>query len=674
MVFCESGYDLARTRTLFLRICAICYSMAFLSLYPQISGLYGPNGILPVHGKLDPSPALNKNQIYSPSKLWELFKSKPTLLWYSGIFGLSPDLMMDFLCLIGTAIGACAAFWPSYGNKIAFIFMWLMYQSIYKVGETFLWFQWDILLLEVGFLCIIVAPWRGKHFFMARPFDHINMMLVRWLLFRMMFASGVVKLTSQCPTWWGLTAMPTHYESQCIPTPLAWNVFQLPEWMHKLSVAGTYFIEIGLVFLFFAPTSQMRKLSCLFQIKLMFVIMLTGNYNFFNLLFIGLCTSLFDDSWISKRIKFDSSSSDGFTSYVSKLTNVMFYFFIFYGWYKFFLDIDYDSSSPWVFSSWSVDLRVKFSKDEFANFVEIGTLFGIILGGISLAFSALMTLYKCINPSDLFARQQGCIQRLVSLFNSLFYIWIASGIYLMSIPVFTRGVGQPVPQPVNEKLQLLPQTLQHKVQELNLISSYGLFRRMTGVGGRPEVIIEGSDSMNGPWKEYHFMYKPGNMSESPKFVLPHQPRLDWQMWFAALGSYGHNPWFISLLYRILENKPEVMALLDQTNNPFPQRPPKYIRSKLYKYHFTKSAEDTDWWTREEVGEYSPIFSKDDPPQVKNYLVQSGILTPLKKNQQPTNLILVKILSFLRTQANAIPHHYLVWSVSWIVLPIMFNIQ
>ena len=58
-----------------------------------------------------------------------------------------------------------------------------------------------------------------------------------------------------------------HEESQCIPTPLAWNVFQLPEWMHKLSVAGTYFIEIGLVFLFFAPTSQMRKLSCLLQVK-----------------------------------------------------------------------------------------------------------------------------------------------------------------------------------------------------------------------------------------------------------------------------------------------------------------------------------------------------------------------------------------------------------------------
>ena len=86
---------------------------------------------------------------------------------------------------------------------------------------------------------------------------------------------------------------------------------------------------------------------------------------------------------------------------------------------------------------------------------------------------------------------------------------------------------------------------------------------MTGVGGRPEVIIEGSDSMNGPWKEYHFMYKPGNMSESPKFVLPHQPRLDWQMWFAALGSYGHNPWFISLLYRILESKTSYFSFFEK---------------------------------------------------------------------------------------------------------------
>ena len=167
-----------------------------------------------------------------------------------------------------------------------------------------MWFQWDILLLEVGFLCILAAPWRGSLYFMARPYDHINMMLVRWLLFRMMFASGVVKLTSLCPTWWGLTALPTHYESQCIPTTLAWHAFQFPEFMQKFSVAGTFFIEIGLVFLFFAPTSNLRKFTCIFQVFLMITIMLTGNYNFFNFLYIALCLSLFDDSWIENKYKF----------------------------------------------------------------------------------------------------------------------------------------------------------------------------------------------------------------------------------------------------------------------------------------------------------------------------------------------------------------------------------
>jgi len=63
---------------------------------------------------------------------------------------------------------------------------------------------------------------KGSTYTRPNAHDHISMMLVRWLLFRMMFASGVVKLTSGCPTWWSLTALPLHYESQCIPTPLAW--------------------------------------------------------------------------------------------------------------------------------------------------------------------------------------------------------------------------------------------------------------------------------------------------------------------------------------------------------------------------------------------------------------------------------------------------------------------
>lgn len=91
-------------------------------------------------------------------------------------------------------------------NSLAFIMLWLLYLSLYQVGQTFMHFQWDILLLECGFISILVAP-----FFSSRkysPKDHFCYWLVKWLLFRLMFASGVVKLTSECPTWWGLSGKP----------------------------------------------------------------------------------------------------------------------------------------------------------------------------------------------------------------------------------------------------------------------------------------------------------------------------------------------------------------------------------------------------------------------------------------------------------------------------------
>ncbi|KAK2167805.1 hypothetical protein NP493_1259g00035 [Ridgeia piscesae] len=136
----------------------------------------------------------------------------------------------------------------------------------------------------------------------------------------------------------------------------------------------------------------------------------------------------------------------------------------------------------------------------------------------------------------------------------------------------------------------------------HMTSSYGLFRMMTGVGGRPEVIIEGSDYLEKGWKEYEFLYKPGNVSRRPPIVAPHQPRLDWQMWFAALGSYNHNPWLVNLVYRLLNNQPEVLALMGK--NPFPNKPPKYIRANLYHYHYTQKDPShqwyskSDWWVRE----------------------------------------------------------------------------
>jgi hypothetical protein len=138
------------------------------------------------------------------------------------------------------------------------------------------------------------------------------------------------------------------------------------------------------------------------------------------------------------------------------------------------------------------------------------------------------------------------------------------------------------------------------------INNYGLFAVMTTE--RHEIIVQGSnDGVH--WLDYEFKYKPGDVHRRPVFVAPHQPRLDWQMWFAALGNYQQNPWFGNFCVRLLQGSPQVLALL--AKNPFPDKPPRYIRAEVYNYQFTSFAErraTRAWWKREYLGEYLPPVS------------------------------------------------------------------
>jgi hypothetical protein len=151
------------------------------------------------------------------------------------------------------------------------------------------------------------------------------------------------------------------------------------------------------------------------------------------------------------------------------------------------------------------------------------------------------------------------------------------------------------------------------VSPLSSVNGYGLFRVMTTT--RPEIIVEGSDDGTS-WKPYEFRYKPGGLDRRPGFVEPHQPRLDWQMWFAALGEFEDTPWFQAFMLRLLEGSPDVLRLV--ATNPFPDHPPKYLRATLYNYEFTdlKTKEATgNWWKRTEVGPYTPVLSLQSPPSV-----------------------------------------------------------
>jgi hypothetical protein len=144
------------------------------------------------------------------------------------------------------------------------------------------------------------------------------------------------------------------------------------------------------------------------------------------------------------------------------------------------------------------------------------------------------------------------------------------------------------------------------IAPFEIVNTYGLFAVMTT--SRPEIIIEGSND-GVTWLAYEFKYKPGKLTRRLPWVEPFQPRLDWQMWFAALGTYQNAPWILHFLERLLDGSPQVLRLLDR--NPFPNGPPRYIRAQVYDYRFSTPAEHKvtgQWWQRQWKGAYVPEVS------------------------------------------------------------------
>jgi len=620
-----------RVRTLFLRSTALCFTIAFHSLYCQLPGLYGEQGVLPARA------AVELDRLDRDSLL-QLLADKPTLLWLTPYTGLSLLEMQELLCLAGLLLGITVLLLPQFATTLTMLALYTLYLSLYQAGQTFLHFQWDILLLECGGLAVLAAPVRQGRHNSPLPGDRLVMMLVRWLLFRMMFASGCVKLTSGCPAWWGLTAMPTHYSSQCLPTPLAWVAALLPDWLHKLSVLATFVIEIPLTFLFFAPTAALRKLTAVCQVFLMINIMLTGNYNFFNLLYIGLCLSLADNSWLERQDSRRTSSHP-----VATCAWCLFHLFacLALGW------TIAQVSSLKLEPDWSVSSSLSISPAQFSTFLSLATPAGLVMGAAALLLALAVELKQSRSP------YQVCVVLCTSLLVGL--------MFTISLPSFSR----PLDQPTYRALPAQVHELAGRLDKLELVHGYGLFRRMTGVGGRPEVVIQGANHPAGPWTEYQFLYKPGNVTQPPLFVLPHQPRLDWQMWFAALGSYQQNPWLVSLVYRLLEGRKEVLALLGP-QPPALHTPPKYIRARVYKYQFTSSWADEDWWWRVEEGEYLPVLSRTDPG-LRQYLDSVGLLGG---GTDRSGGLLAGFFSVLRHAADGIRAELQVWSYSWLALPLL----
>jgi len=236
-------------------------------------------------------------------------------------------------------------------------------------------------------------------------------------------------------------------------------------------------------------------------------------------------------------------------------------------------------------AAWMIALQVLILSTGNYAFFNLLTL-GLLL--FALDDQTLRGLVPEYIREERFGRLAGALERRVAAVVAvvLVFLWIAH------LWVTFRGTA---PAPVIDALKYSG--------PLEIVNSYGLFAVMTTQ--RMEIVVEGSADGNN-WKPYEFRYKPGDLATAPSWVAPFQPRLDWQMWFAALGSYQSNPWFVSFVIRLLEGAPAVNGLL--ATNPFPGQPPRFVRATVYEYTFTdfETRKRTGaWWQRQRRGQYLP---------------------------------------------------------------------
>ncbi len=265
------------TGWLFLRLLALIYLVAFLSLAGQIAGLAGPQGILPLEHYMTEVAA----NLERPLRwLW-----LPSLFWLTG----ASDGMLQGVAYLGAFLSLLLLFgrW----ERPLLIILFVCYLSLYHAGQVFTNFQWDTLLLEAGFLAI----------FLPGGANRLLILLFEWLLFRLRFMSGFFKLFSGDPSWSGLTTLNHYFETQPLPHIGAWYAQQLPEWLLKTGTGLTLFSELAVPFFIFLPR-PFRLTAAAVTLLMQLLIIAPSNHNFINLLTIALCLFLLDDRLIGRLL------------------------------------------------------------------------------------------------------------------------------------------------------------------------------------------------------------------------------------------------------------------------------------------------------------------------------------------------------------------------------------
>jgi hypothetical protein len=460
------------TRLLLQRGVALVCLIAFLNAVNQFRPLLGERGLLPVPLFVKQVP----------------FRFSPSLFYFAPhdtVFAIAAWLGVLLSCL---ALAGIADHYATWVSMLVWAALWTLYISFVNVGQTFYGFGWESILLEACFYAIFLGSRN------TQP-QAIGIWLLRWLLFRLMFGAGLIKLRGD-PCWRDLTCLDYHYETQPMPNPLSWFFHSAPAWTRHGGVVFNHFAELIVPFAYFLP-QPIATIAGVVTIVFQGLIFASGNLSWLNFMTMILAFSTFDDRFLSAIVR--------------------------------------------------------------------------------------------IHQPEMHAP---------ALLHRIANIGLAVLVCLLSI------------KPVRNMLSR-DQIMNTVYNRFHLVGTYGAFGSITRP--RYEVIVEGTDekvvTSSTKWQEYEFKGKPGNTGRMPPQIAPYHLRLDWLMWFAGFSSYSSHPWFVHLMAKLLNNDQQTLGLLK--TNPFPNRPPQYVRALRYEYHFTtpdERARTGQWWKRELVGVYFPPVS------------------------------------------------------------------
>ena len=456
---------------------AAVFVVAFVSSALQFPALLGERGLLPV-----PRYLQRVSRLPGPS----LFRRH-----YS-------DALLRVVAWGGAGLGVTVVLGlpqrgPPWLPMLAFLAMWLLYMSIVNVGQVFYGFGWEILLLEAGFL----AAFLGSN---QTTTPVITLWLFRWLVFRLEFGAGMIKMRGDT-AWRDLTALYYHHETQPMPNPLSWWFHHLPKPLHKVEVLGNHFAQLVVPFLLFAPQPVASWAALVVGVTQLWLV-LSGNFAWLNVLTLVLACSAVGDSVLEAAL---AAVAPG-------------------------LAADRDGSAGILGQGGTPG--------------GAGSPFWFVL--VVLAMGALMVVLSWRPLQNLFSRSQAM--------NASFNRW-------------------------------------------RLGNAYGAFGSITR--NRFEVVVEGWDGKQ--WREYGFRGKPGDPARMPRQWAPYHLRLDWMMWFLALGQPGMN-WFVPFLHQLLAADPATLKLL--RHDPFAGEAPEQVRAQVFAYRFTSWREwrkTGSWWVREPLG-------------------------------------------------------------------------